>query len=399
MIFDIPHVVSLAGYTDSTGYVYTGDNGFTVTDTYTCNNTPCGGFTIGGPVAAAGGASTTGVTTTNLEFLGSTSYDSSGGMYTGSNGYTVTDSYSCGSGACGGYTMGSFPSTVVTAGDPSTSAVTTTNLEFLNSSSVDSAGNVYDGTNGYTVVDSYSCGSGECGGFTMGSFPSTVAAAGGASTTGVTTTNLEFLNSSSFDGAGNEYTGSNGYTVVDSYSCGSGECGGFTMGSYPATVAAGGASTTGVTTTNLDFVNSSSFDSAGNEYTGNNGFTVTDTYTCGSDCGGFTVTPVYGTLAADAGSVAVATQLSAPIQPAAVKEQTKPVRPHFSHYLMCGHAIALGAVSATISAGEKMMKGEKVDAESWDQEFKKTAEEAAKSVTPVGGYVLSNHVFAKAQEA
>ena len=37
----------------------------------------------------------------------------------------------------------------------------------LSSSYTDSAGHVYTGNNGFTVIDSYSCGSGECGGFSV----------------------------------------------------------------------------------------------------------------------------------------------------------------------------------------------------------------------------------------
>jgi len=72
----------------------------------------------------------------------------------------------------------------------------------------------------------------------------------------------------------------------------------------------------------------------------------------------------------------------------------RPVKPHpVSHYLLTCEALAYGAVSATISAGHKVRKGETVSARSWDQEFKTTSTDAADAITPIGGYILKEHVF------
>lgn len=52
-----------------------------------------------------------------------------------------------------------------------------------------------------------------------------------------------------------------------------------------------------------------------------------------------------------------------------------------------------GAVTATAKAIAKM------DAADWQSDFEGSATEHAASITPVGAYMLSNHVFAKPQTA
>ena len=106
----------------------------------------------------------------------------------------------------------------------------------LSSSYTDSAGHVYTGNNGFTVIDSYSCGSGECGGFSVSDvYGSTASSSAVQQLHEVTNNNTSMLSCSEFthcestDAAGNVYTGNNGFTVIDSYSCGSGECGGFSV--------------------------------------------------------------------------------------------------------------------------------------------------------------------------
>jgi hypothetical protein len=53
----------------------------------------------------------------------------------------------------------------------------------------------------------------------------------------------------------------------------------------------------------------------------------------------------------------------------------------------------LGAFEATMEVSKKALKGEEVTASLWKDTFKKTSEDAATSVAPLGGYVLKNHVL------
>jgi len=305
--------------------------------------------------------------------------------------------------------MGSFPATTVAAdssglvGVAATQPVdpgTTTNLTWAGSSSFDGNGTEYTGSNGYTVTDSYSCGSGACGGFTMGSFPATTVAADSSGLVGVaatqpvdpgTTTNLF---SGYTDSTGYTYTGSNGYTVTDSYSCTSGSCGGFTMGSFPA----GDVSSGAVAPSQGLAMQALPIDPACSPDPNGSCFSVVDPQFPEGSNEGFTVwTNAYeGKVAALAPAPAVVTnpamdEMSS--QKAGDKE--KPCKPHFSHYVLCGHAMVLGAITATANVGGKMLEGKKVEEGAWQAEFSKTAEEAVKSVTPVGGYILTKQVFGK----
>ncbi len=62
-------------------------------------------------------------------------------------------------------------------------------------------------------------------------------------------------------------------------------------------------------------------------------------------------------------------------------------------FFTCGHALVLGAFEATMEVSKKALKGEEVTASLWKDTFKKTSEDAATSVAPLGGYVLKNHVL------
>eukprot|EP00287_Rhodomonas_sp_CCMP768_P010512 CAMPEP_0196720744 /NCGR_PEP_ID=MMETSP1091-20130531/3457_1 /TAXON_ID=302021 /ORGANISM="Rhodomonas sp., Strain CCMP768" /LENGTH=274 /DNA_ID=CAMNT_0042062059 /DNA_START=22 /DNA_END=846 /DNA_ORIENTATION=+ len=260
-------------------------------------------------------------------------------------------------------------------------------LAFENTSSFDSAGNEYTGNNGYTVVDSYSCGSGACGGFSMGSFPAGYVAAQPVDAAGASS-----LASTYTDTAGNVYTGFNGYTVTDSYTCGSGACGGFSMGSFPAgteTAVAdpSGGSLAQVPTTTLAVDAACAPDTGGVDGTC---FSVTDPYHEGE---GYTVwTNVYdGKVEALAPIVNTTPELAE----AKSGSETKTCRSNPAHYLLCGHAMLLGALSATQTVGSKWIDGKPVSAQDWHKEFTKTSEEAVTSVSPVGGYIMSTQILSK----
>ena len=62
-------------------------------------------------------------------------------------------------------------------------------------------------------------------------------------------------------------------------------------------------------------------------------------------------------------------------------------------FIQCGHALVLGAFEATVEVGKKALNGEEFSASLWQQTFKKTSEDAATAVAPLGGYVLKTHVL------
>jgi len=263
------------------------------------------------------------------------------------------------------------------------------------------------------VTDSYSCGSGACGGFEMGSHPAGyVAPVWGADSTGlapvaithpvdpVSTTNLTFEHTSSFDSNGVEYTGDNGYVVTDSYSCGSGACGGFEMGSHPAGYVAPvwGADSTGlapVAVTQAPATSLTGIDPACAPGTGGSDgtcFTVEDPHHAGE---GYTVwTNEYeGKMTLP--ELAPAAPVTPELKEAPMGTSSKPCRPHPSHFVLCGHAMVLGALSATQAVGQKLLEGKPVASDEWHQEFSKVSEEAVNSVSPVGGYILKQSVLSK----
>jgi predicted nucleic acid-binding Zn ribbon protein len=366
-----------SSYTDSQGNVYTGSNGFTVTDSYSCNLDThadgCGGFTV----ADTYGTTTAGATTDHAGTTGllQTITDTQGNVYSG-NGFTVTDTYTCGhDGGCGGYTVtdhyGSTPGAVADH------AGTTGLLQTI----TDTQGNVYTG-NGFTVTDTYTCNldthADGCGGFSVvDNYGTTTASAttDHAGTTGL----LQTIT----DTQGNVYSG-NGFTVTDSYTCGhDGGCGGYTVtdhyGSTPGAVA-DHADTTGLqqlptlnetTTTDIPL---------------SQGFTVVDTYTCPSDCGSFTVI--------DPNAPAPQTALAAPVVDATPAKSAKPSPGSF---IMCGHAMVLGAIEATITVGSKAAKGEDMEdglVAMWQSAFKQVSGDAATTMNPLSGFALKQHVLA-----
>ncbi|EKX39283.1 hypothetical protein GUITHDRAFT_165022 [Guillardia theta CCMP2712] len=363
-----------------------GNNCFSVIDSYSSSNT--NGFTV---------------------------YDTTSPTYTGSDAVHETTSlnqtYGWGCESGDAYGSGtSFDSGVGTNQSdadiyPYNAVADKTSM--LSSSYTDSAGNVYTGNNGFTVTDSYTCGSGDCGGFSISDvYGNTASSSAVQQLHEVTNNNTSMLSSSYTDSAGNVYTGNNGFTVTDSYTCGSGDCGGFSVGDVYGNTASSSAvqQLHEVTNNNTSMLSCSEFthcestDAAGNVYDGSNGFTVTDSYSCGSgDCGGFSVSDVYGNTASSSAVQqlhevnAPQTQLAAPIAVSGVevpKPQAKPVRPSPGHLLFCGHALAFGAVSATM----QLINGEKKD---WRATFESESSKAANAITPVGGYVLQTHVFGK----
>mmetsp|Transcript_7565 Transcript_7565/g.18913 ORF Transcript_7565/g.18913 Transcript_7565/m.18913 type:complete len:264 (+) Transcript_7565:21-812(+) len=77
-----------------------------------------------------------------------------------------------------------------------------------------------------------------------------------------------------------------------------------------------------------------------------------------------------------------------------VQEQAQKVRPSPGHFLLAGHAMALGACMATINAGDRLLKGEsKSLVDEWAADFKHNAEANAGAVTPLGQFVLQRHVL------
>lgn len=128
-------------------------------------------------------------------------------------------------------------------------------------------------------------------------------------------------------------------------------------------------------------------------YTGD-GYTVTDSYTCGSgDCGGFTIADTY--------THAVGTEGNGPSHELAVPvmistgsdveetpgDQCKTVRATPAHLVMTMHALTLGVVTAT----SNLLSGE---SEGFVNDLKKSATDGAESVTPVGAHVL-NRAFGR----
>jgi hypothetical protein len=90
--------------------------------------------------------------------------------------------------------------------------------------------------------------------------------------------------------------------------------------------------------------------------------------------------------------------LCAPVAIAEVSEtqnQTscKALRPTCGHYLLATEACVLGALTATTGMMSKMLKGQDGAIEGWKGEFQKSSTEMASACTPMGAWVLENHVF------
>ena len=64
------------------------------------------------------------------------------------------------------------------------------------------------------------------------------------------------------------------------------------------------------------------------------------------------------------------------------------------HLYLCGHACILGAMHATKVATKHVLAKEPADfASVWEDEFKSYSQAAADAMTPLGGYVLREHVL------
>jgi len=232
------------------------------------------------------------------------------------------------------------------------------------------------------VTDNYTCGNTPCGEWTVVDTYGTSAAAHSH------TQGLAFAGSDYTDSAGNVYTGSNGFTVTDNYTCGNTPCGEWTVVDTYGTSAAAHSHTQGLANADpsmLQFKSTSSFDSNGNEFTGNNGWTAEDNYSCNSTpCGSY-------------GTAGTSTAIAAPLAaiPEAPEAEAKTTRPTPGQFWMCGHAMVIGAVEATGKVCDSAAKGEASDLVGlWSATFKQVSEDAASSVAPLSGYALKNHVLA-----
>ncbi|EKX38648.1 hypothetical protein GUITHDRAFT_165146 [Guillardia theta CCMP2712] len=67
-------------------------------------------------------------------------------------------------------------------------------------------------------------------------------------------------------------------------------------------------------------------------------------------------------------------------------KQNKPTPASPGHLLLCGHAFILGAAEATVEA---IKTG---DVSKWEENFKGASNAAANAVSPVGGYIMSEHL-------
>jgi len=163
----------------------------------------------------------------------------------------------------------------------------------------------------------------------------------------------------STDSAGNVYDGSNGWQVVDSYSCGSGECGGYGVDHSIA-------QTEGTTSLRVsDFEVPDSTDRLGGPL----------------DVG----QPCANTWCQSVPDTQVGHEISAPVAVATVEQKpaqkSNNVRPTPAHFMMTAHALTFGVLSAT----SKLVSG---DSKGWSADFKTDSAEGAAAITPIGGYVL-----------
>mmetsp|Transcript_15485 Transcript_15485/g.10854 ORF Transcript_15485/g.10854 Transcript_15485/m.10854 type:complete len:207 (+) Transcript_15485:3-623(+) len=82
-------------------------------------------------------------------------------------------------------------------------------------------------------------------------------------------------------------------------------------------------------------------------------------------------------------------QAAVEVTPAQAEASQTNSKANPSHFLLCGHAMLLGALSATVT---KLTKEDKA---SWSEVFERESKEAAAAVTPVGSHLMSTHVFGK----
>jgi len=177
----------------------------------------------------------------------------------------------------------------------------------------------------------------------------------------LTTTGLcsEGWTCESTDSAGNVYDGSNGWQVTDTYSCGSGECGGYGV-DHSITQTDG---TTSLRVSDFEVADS----------TGRLGGAVDVGYPCAN------------TWCQSVPDTSVGHELAAPLVITTVQQKPmqKAVRPTPAHFMMTAHALTFGVFSATT----KLCNGE---SKGWSEDFKADSAEAANTITPIGGYVLKN---------
>lgn len=96
--------------------------------------------------------------------------------------------------------------------------------------------------------------------------------------------------------------------------------------------------------------------------------------------------------------IAVIPSVHAPVRADGPENQTvgpTTVKAGPGHLYLCGHAFILGAMHATKAATNKAFSKEPADfASVWEDEFKSYSQAAADSMTPLGGYILREHVLA-----
>lgn len=73
-------------------------------------------------------------------------------------------------------------------------------------------------------------------------------------------------------------------------------------------------------------------------------------------------------------------------------KDSKAVAANPGHLLMCGHALVLGSVVATCN----LLHSGRLEA--WAQDFNDTAKEAAKTGSPVGGFIMREHILKEREE-
>ena len=97
------------------------------------------------------------------------------------------------------------------------------------------------------------------------------------------------------------------------------------------------------------------------------------------------------------GTAALCAPVAAPdVQDAA---NVKTLRPTCGHYLLATEACVLGALSATTGMMNKMLKGQAGALDNWKSDFQKSSTEMANACTPMGAWVLENHVFKQQERA
>jgi len=245
--------------------------------------------------------------------------------------------------------------------------------------STDSAGNVYDGNSGWTVVDSYSCGSGECGGY--GVDHSIVQTDGNMQ---LSEDGKVHLGDEIFDFSGDAGDVHVPVDQIESYMYANGDM----QPPISPLLAQTGTSSlmTAPGTCSFIFDPTTASCSGFSEPLGTGG------------CSGISVGPAAAMqetcvgstcIQAEPGSIELQYALAAPCgmttvenkPPAFGDKNNTHVRPTPAHFLMTAHAVVFGCISAT----GKLWNG---DGKGWSQDFKMDAKDAADTVTPIGGYVL-----------